>query len=169
MRCLVGILSMSATSAVYTAGGPISLRTWLQADIFGIGGDGTVFHHIARDAYVANGCFSTYSQSGQVCITYILIISLLLVTVLGDDGFAVGINEWSKTSAVAAMNEEIVDAGFLVNNYDSVGSETDALSFFDIKSVFCHIRYTVNLNYENLFFKNAFAFPKDFLGVLPIR
>ena len=121
MRCLVGILSMSATSAVYTAGGPISLRTWLQADIFGIGGDGTVFHHIARDAYVANGCFSTYSQSGQVCITYILIISLLLVTVLGDDGFAVGFDERSKAAAVAAMDVEVVHAGFSVNDYSWSG------------------------------------------------
>ena len=63
---------------------------------------------------------------------------LFLVTVFGDNGFAVGVEERSEATSVAAAYEQIVHASLFVNNNDCVGHEGNAFLFFDVKSVFCH-------------------------------
>ena len=64
---------------------------------------------------------------------------LFLIRVLGDDRFPVSVKKRGKASAVSAVDEEVVDACFLVDDDDGIGHEADAFLFLDVKSVFSHI------------------------------
>ena len=64
-------------------------------------------------------------------------VILTFVTAFGDDGLAVGVEERGEASAVAAVDEEIVHPGFLVNDDYRVCHQADAFFFLDIESVVC--------------------------------
>ena len=59
--------------------------------------------------------------------------------VFSDYRLSVGVQQGSEAAAVAAVHKKIVHSGFLVNDDDGVGRETDAFPFFDVESVFSHI------------------------------
>ena len=63
----------------------------------------------------------------------------LFVAALGDDGFAVGVQQRREAAAIAAADIEIVHAGFLVDDDDGVGEEGDAFLFLDVEAIFCHM------------------------------
>ena len=63
---------------------------------------------------------------------------LLAVTVLGDDGLAVGVKAGSEAPAAAAAHLEVIDAGLLVDDDHRFSQEIHRLLDLDIESVLCH-------------------------------
>ena len=55
---------------------------------------------------------------------------------LGYDGFPIWIEQRSETTAVSAMNIEVIHSGFLVNDDNGVSQQAYTFFFFNVESIF---------------------------------